>query len=432
MLLLGSTGSIGTQTLEVIEHLNALHARGEWRERYEVVGLAAGRSAEKVCAQAKRFGVRDVAIASGPGNETAAIAGAAGIERGRLRVGGGSAEALVRELDCDVVLAAMVGVAGLPAAMAAVELGRDVALANKETLVAAGSLVTAACARTGARLLPVDSEHAGVWRALAGSRPKVAHDQAQGHVPGPQQTGEPGRCVERLAPPFMCASDVHRITLTASGGPFRTRTRDEVYHATPEEALKHPTWTMGPKVTIDSASLMNKALELIEAHWLFGVGVDRLGAIVHPQSAVHAIVEYADGNTVAQMAPSTMLVPILQALTWDATHTWGGAACGDAWPRLDLAKLGALEFFEPDLERFPALGLGFEVIRRGGVSGAVMNAANEVAVDAFLNGRIPFGRIPEVVESAMNAVGDGRVSCPDDVLAADAEGRRAVEARIAR
>lgn len=399
IVLLGSTGSIGTQTVEVIRHLNALHARGQWPQRYEVVGLAAGRNAAACLEQAREFGVRDVALADGNGAEAPS-----GV---RLRRGPDAAERLVREVECDLVLAAMVGAAGLPATLAAVQLGRDVALANKETLVAAGALVVPAARASGSRLLPVDSEHCAVWMCLQGAG---------------QETGTSGQGV---CPPCEVGDEVARVILTASGGPFRTRSRDEVYHATAAEALRHPTWNMGPKVTIDCASLTNKALEVIEAHWLFGVPGERIGVLVHPQSIVHAIVEYADGSSIAQLAPPDMRTPIQYALTYPARPEGVSR-------RFDWATLGTLEFAQPDLERFPALRLAWRVIAEGGTAGAVMNAANEAAVEAFIAGTIPFGRVPELTAAAMDGVGVSPLRGLRDVEETDAEARRFVRAALAQ
>lgn len=397
VILLGSTGSIGTQTLDVIAHLNALHERGEFPLRFRVVGLATGRQADLLARQSRQFEVRHIAIA----DESAWTAAHRGAEPScSVRVGTLAAEQLVREVECDIVLAAMVGAAGLPATLAALQLGRDVALANKETLVAAGELVVPAAMKSRARLLPVDSEHAGVWQALLG-----CHAASDG-VP---------------CPPMRCNGLITRIVLTASGGPFRLLSKEEVYHATPAQALDHPTWKMGPKVTIDSASLTNKALEIIEAHWLFGVPGEKIQAIVHPQSIVHALVEFADGSVVAQLASPDMRLPIQAALAFP--HQAAGVS-----RKLDILGLGRLEFSPPDLQRFPALGLAFEVIRRGGTAGAVFNAANEAAVELFLAGVIPFGQIPELTARAMNEVGSSPLRSLSDVQDADAEARRAVRA----
>ncbi|GAB4552720.1 MAG: 1-deoxy-D-xylulose-5-phosphate reductoisomerase [Phycisphaerales bacterium] len=392
LLILGSTGSIGVQTLEVVRHLDALARAGASPVRYEVVGLSAGRNAQRLFEQASAMGVRDLALAEptddpAPGGAT-------------LRSGPDAAERLVREIEADLVLGAMVGYAGLPATMAAVELGRDVALANKETLVSAGALVTHACARTGSRLLPVDSEHSGVWQALLARAP-----------------GDP------CQPPLQAGDDVARIILTASGGALRTRSKADTYHATVEDALNHPNWDMGAKVTVDSASLTNKALELVEAAWLFGVGSDRLDVLVDPASVVHAIVEFSDGSSVAQMGAPDMRTPIQYALT----HPARVRGCSDT---IDWSALGAVELSPPDHERFPALAMGYRVIDEGGTAGAVFNAANERAVEAFLDRAIPFGRIAELVDHAMKSVGISPVRDLADVEDADRAAREAVDAQL--
>ncbi len=400
VVILGSTGSIGTQTLDVIGHLNGLARTGGAApagvDTFEVVGLVAGRNAALLDEQARRFAVRA---------ERCVLA---------ARDGAGAAERLVREVDADLVVAAMVGAAGLPATMAAVELGRDVALANKETLVAAGSLIVPLARRTGARLLPVDSEHSAVWQCL----------QGRAHGQGPRDQTEP-------VPPLLCANDVAKMVLTASGGPFRTWTREAAYHATPAQALKHPTWNMGAKVTIDSASLTNKAFEVIEAHWLFGLEGARIDVLVHPQSLVHALVEFADGSVIAQIAPPDMRGPIQYALTHPARPA--GRA-----KKLDWATLSSLTFERVDAERFPALGLAYRVIERGGASGAVFNAASEEAVYAFLapgNERgeaLAFGRLPELATEAIEHLGSSTVRDLADVLAADDAARRFVRQRLGK
>jgi len=366
IVVLGSTGSIGTQTLEVVAHLNGLAGR----RRYEVVGLAAGSCSARLAEQVAAHGAKFVATR----------------EKARLSVreehlaGEGSAEELVRrahaEVGVDLVVGAIVGSAGLGATLAAAALGIDIALANKETLVAAGELVTAACAQSGARLLPVDSEHSAIWQCLL--------------------------TLGQASPPMQRPPALERLILTASGGALRDLPAREVYAATPRMALAHPNWSMGPKVTVDSASLMNKALELIEAHWLFGVGAERLGVLVHPASIVHSFVELADGSVLAQLGAPDMRTPIQFALTHPDRLPCPA-------PRIDLAKLSTLEFREPDRAAFPALAMADEVIRAGGSAGAAFNAANEEAVAAFLapgneDGRnVPFGRIAEAVRAALDA-----------------------------
>lgn len=390
VVLLGSTGSIGTQTVEV---LAGLERAGH---RFEVVGLAAGSNARVLEAQASALGVQRIALAD-------ADAPINGLDPKRVLRGADGAEQLVRACHedggVDLVVGAMVGSAGLPATLASLELGIDVALANKETLVAAGEIVVAAAQRTGAALLPVDSEHSAVWQCL--------NSDATGF----------------RKPPFVCGAEVSRITLTASGGALRDWTRDRIRSATPEEALAHPNWDMGAKVTIDTASLTNKALELIEAAWLFGVGTDRLGALIHPQSIVHSFVEFADRSVIAQLGMPDMKTPIQYALT--APNRPTGVA-----PRLNLRELSRLDFADPDLERFPALGAGFEVIDRGGTSGAVFNGANEASVGAFLAGRVDFGTMTDLAREALSSVGTNPIRSLDDVLEADTEARRFVESRL--
>ena len=397
LIILGSTGSIGTQTLDAVAHLNTLAERGETPERFDVVGLAAGSRGEELAEQARRFGVRDVALA-----DAEAAFDVPGVT---VRRSGDSAEELVREVEADIVMAAIVGVAGLPATLAGVELGRDVALANKETLVAAGPVVTAACARSGSHLLPVDSEHAALWQCLLALRD-----------------------LPRDVPPFVAPPSLVRATLTASGGPFRTSSADQIRNATREQALAHPTWSMGPKVTTDSASLMNKGLELIEAHWLFGLGTDRLAVLVHPQSTVHAMAEFADGSVISQLGAPDMRSPISYALT----HPARPVGCART---LDLAGLGRLDFEPPDTERFPALELAMGVIDAGGSAGAVLNAANEIAVAAFLRSdeslpQIAFGQIPEIVATTLSAVASRPVTTLAEVMQADAEAREVARGRL--
>lgn len=404
VIILGSTGSIGTQTLEVIEHLNALHSRGESPDRFEVVGLSARRNGDLARAQAQRFHVRHLALEESTAEN----------DLGR------AAEHLVRSVECDLVVAAIVGVAGLRSTLAAVELGRDVALANKESLVAAGELVIPAARRTGARLLPLDSEHSGLWQCLwsAGQRGASLADIGAG-----------SRACD-AAPRLGLAQGT--LLITASGGPFRTWTREEMDGASPEQALKHPTWSMGRKVTIDTATLMNKGLEVMEAAWLFGVEPARIRVLVHPQSLVHALVEFADGSVIAQIGAADMRTPIQVALSWPRRVP-------GAWRRMAWDELRKLEFEAPDLDRFPALGLAFRALERGGTAGAVMNAANEVAVNAFLErapcgngGPLRFGRLGALVAGAMDAIPPRPIHGLDDVFAADRAARSWVSEAIAR
>ncbi len=387
IIILGSTGSIGVGALDVVEHLAAAEKRpGESTPTFEVVGLAAGRRGDVLEKQADRFSVRDVALAD-PG-----AASALSTDRS-IRTGPDAAVRLVEDLarPGDLVVAAMVGAAGIPSALAAIERGCDVALANKETLVAAGALVTAAAAEAGVEIIPIDSEHAALHQCLRSGRD---------------------------------AREVSRLVLTASGGPFRTWSADRIRNATVEEALNHPTWKMGPKVTIDSATMMNKGLELIEAHWLFGIDADRLEAIIHPQSIVHSFVEFLDGSSLAQLSPPDMRMPIQYALC----HPVRVPGC--AAP-MDYQALRELVFEPVDHDRFPSSEIARGVIRAGGTAGAIVNAANEVAAEAFCAGGMPFGRIAEVVADVVDRVPIGPASDLDAVMAADEAARDAARAHSA-
>ncbi|MCL4209323.1 MAG: 1-deoxy-D-xylulose-5-phosphate reductoisomerase [Phycisphaeraceae bacterium] len=379
LIVLGSTGSIGVNTLAAVEHL---HARTP--HRFEVVGLAAGRNESLALEQASRFNVGAVAIADGDGSA------GRGSYHGRTMFAGPDAARDLIESTArpgDLVVGAMVGSAGLPAILAAIERGCDIALANKETLVAAGEIVMPLVRAKGINLLPVDSEHSAIFQCL-----------------------QAGRSTDEVA----------RVVLTASGGPFRTRGAEETYRATVEEALRHPTWNMGAKVTIDSATLMNKALEVIEAHHLFGLEPGRIEAIVHPQSIVHSFVEFRDGSVFAQLSPPDMKSPIQYALTWP--HRAEGCS-----RRLDWGAFRSLAFEPVDHDRFPAIRMAWEVIRRGGAAGAVFNAANEAAVGAFLDRRIPFGRIFELVAMTLQALPAAPVCSLNDVMRADDLARRHVD-----
>ena len=398
VLILGSTGSIGTQTLETIDHLNTLYAVGKSPNRYVVVGLVAGKNGALLGQQAARYGVQDLGL--GHAAAAAQLLDCPGIASPRLRTGPNAAEQLVREVDAHIVVAAMVGAAGLPATLAAAQLGRTIALANKETLVAAGSLIVPMCHQTGATLLPVDSEHSAVWQCLAGSVDDGGNPSA--------------------ASPLVAGPSVARVVLTASGGGLRHLSKAQAFDATPEMALKHPTWNMGAKVTIDSASLTNKAFEVIEAHWLFGLQPERIGVIIHPQSIVHSMVEYTDGSIIAQLSPPDMRLPIQVALCWP--HRCPGIAS-----RMNWANLKSLEFEQPEPGRFPALDAADTVMRQGGTSGATLNAASEHATEAFLNHKIPFGRMGELITAAMSALPARPVTSLNDILQADSAARACVQ-----
>ena len=367
--VLGSTGSIGTQTLDV----------ARWRG-YRIAGLAAGSNVDLLVAQAQEFRPEVVACSS-------AVADAVGphLPPGTRLVTGDSASEEVAVLDADVVVAAIPGMAGVGPTAAALRAGRHVALANKEALVVAGSLMLALAEQHGGRITPVDSEHSGLYQCLV---------------------GEPRDAVSALV-------------LTASGGPFLTgpASLDSV---TPEQALRHPNWSMGPKVTIDSATLFNKGLEVLEAHVLFGMPLDGIEVVIHPQSLVHALVRYRDGSVKAQIGPHDMRLPIQYAL--EAPHR-------PPTPLTEFPLVGVWHFLVPDVERFPCLPLAYRAGARGGVAPAYLNAADEVAVAAFLEGRLPFGGIPRVIKAVLDAAPDVEASW-DSVREADREARGLATAAV--
>jgi 1-deoxy-D-xylulose-5-phosphate reductoisomerase len=377
VLLLGSTGSIGTQALDVIER-----SAGE----LAVIGLSAGGRWEELLAQAQRFGVRRVALA----DPQAAAAAAGAWPEGEVWTGAEGLVRLVVESGADLVLNALVGSAGLGPTIAALGEGIDLALANKESLVVGGELVTALAEATGARIIPVDSEHSALHQLLAGEAPGA----------------------------------VDRLVLTASGGPFRGRSRAELEDVTVEQALKHPTWAMGGKITIDSATLMNKGLEVIEAHHLFGTPYDRIAVVVHPQSIVHALVDLADGATLAHLGHPDMRVPIAYALHHPQR-------VDVPVRRLDLAAVGALTFEPVDEAAFGALGLAVAAGRAGGTAPCVLNAANEVAVHAFLQGRLGFLGIPAVIEATLAALPGEPVRAFESLYEADREARAIASEQVA-
>jgi 1-deoxy-D-xylulose-5-phosphate reductoisomerase len=372
--VLGSTGSIGTSALEVAAALP---------DRLEVVGLAAHSRWELLAEQCRRLRPR-VAVLTDPAAFAAADPAAfpPGTER---RCGADAACDLAAAPDVDVVLAAVVGAAGLRGTWAALEAGKVVALANKETLVVGGPQVTELAARRGGAILPVDSEHSAIFQALAGH----------------------------------AAADVARVVLTASGGPFRGRTAAELEQVTPEQALCHPTWRMGPKITVDSATLMNKALEVIEARWLFGLPPEKIDVIIHPESVVHSFVEFVDGSVLAQLSPPDMRLPIQFALTYP-DRVPGPAR------RLDWRTLSELHFEQPDRQTFRALDLGYEVARRGGTCGAVLNAANEAAVAKFLAREIGLPDVARCCRAVLDAHDYDPAPTLDGLVAADRWARQEV------
>jgi 1-deoxy-D-xylulose-5-phosphate reductoisomerase len=379
--LLGSTGSIGVQTLAVVE---------AFPERLEVVALAAGRNIPKLAEQVRRFRPARVSVADEAGAaELRNQIGASGV---RIGVGKEGLEAVATQ-PADLVVAGLVGAVGLCPTLAAIRAGRDIALANKEVMVMAGPLVLREIRSQGVRLLPVDSEHSAIFQALEGQRPE----------------------------------DVERLVLTASGGPLRTWDAARLERATVAEALAHPNWNMGPKITIDSATLMNKVLEVIEARWLFDVPPERIEVVVHPQSIVHSLVEFIDGSVLAQLGPPDMRIPIALALTYPERLPLQGR-------RLDLAAVGSLDFEAPDLKRFPALQLGHAALRGSEVAPAVLNAVNEVTVDAFLRGMIRFTDIAStnaaVLDSHLGRHRGEVVRDLEDVMEADGWARQMARERL--
>lgn len=366
--ILGSTGSIGLSTLKVVEKL---------KPSFQVVGLTAYRNAKELARQIKTFKPKIAAImdwkffpdlkALTKGTSTQILAG----EEGLL--------AVAAESGADLVLSAIVGAAGLKPTLAAIQKGKDIALANKEPMVMAGEVVTKAARKSGSKILPVDSEHCAVFQCLAGS---------------------------------ASSKEIHKIILTASGGPFRNLDKKQFSKITRQDALNHPTWRMGPKITIDSATLMNKGLEVIEAHFLFNAPFDKIDIVIHPESIIHSMVEYIDGSVLAQLGTTDMQIPIQYALTYPAR---GNSPVN----RLDLAKIGKLHFEEPDRRKFPCVDLAYEAGKKGGTYPAVLNAANEVAVSRFLNDEIPFTQIPKIISNTLRKYRPLTNGTLDGILMAD-------------
>ena len=379
IVLLGSTGSIGE---------SALHVASALPDRVRIVGLAVQRGYRRALEQAARFDVKHVAVLEAEAARRCAAEAPPGV---RVHAGESGLEEVAALQAADLVLCAVVGLAGLKPVLAALRARHDVALATKEVLVAAGQVVTETAARQGCRILPVDSEHSAIFQCLTG------------------RGGDPGAA--------RSADDIRRLLLTASGGPFAFRPEVDLEAVTPATALDHPRWSMGRKVTIDSATMMNKGLEIMEAHWLFGVPVAQIEVLLHPESIVHSLVEFCDGSVLAQLSKPDMRFAIQYALTWPA-HVPGGL------PSLDLAAAGNLHFAKPDERRFPCLGLARRAAECGGTLPAALNAANEIAVQRFLDGRIRFPQIWGAVERVMDKHDGVRHPSLDDVLEADAWARR--------
>ncbi|GGD52950.1 1-deoxy-D-xylulose-5-phosphate reductoisomerase [Caballeronia grimmiae] len=392
LTLLGSTGSIGDSTLDVV----ARHP-----DRFSVYALTAHRNGDKLVAQCLRF-QPEVAVV-GDADTASRVAAALRAAGSKTEVTHGP-DALVdvaRAAQCDTVVAAIVGAAGLAPTLAAARAGKRILLANKEALVMSGQIFMDAVRDNGAILLPVDSEHNAVFQCL----PVCTDSEAQLH------------------------GGVSKIILTASGGPFRTREPATLVDVTPDEACKHPNWAMGRKISVDSATMMNKGLEVIEAHWLFNLPGSRIEVLIHPQSVIHSMVSYADGSVLAQLGNPDMRTPIAHALAYPERVDSGVAP-------LDLAQIASLTFEKPDFARFPCLALAIDALEAGGIASAALNAANEIAVEAFLARRIGFMAISGVVERVLSALPNASAASLDDVLAADADARRLasgfVEALTAR
>jgi 1-deoxy-D-xylulose-5-phosphate reductoisomerase len=386
--ILGSTGSIGCNTLKVVEFLRD----AEFRPDFKVVALGAGENMGKLAEQTARFQPELVSVKNEDCAEKLLNAlFELNAKAPRIELGEAGLVAVATHEAAGTVVSATVGAIGFVPTLRAIEAGKRIALANKETLVMAGELMTAAAERSGAEILPVDSEHNALHQCLRGEK----------------------------------TSEVKRLVLTASGGPFRTRTKEEIAAATVTQALNHPTWNMGDKITIDCATLMNKGLEVIEARWLFGFGAEQIDVVVHPQSVIHSMVELADGSVIAQMSVTDMRHAIQYALTYPERRP-------NCTPPLDIAKLSQLTFEEPDLERFPCLGLAYKALGAGGTMPVVLNAANEIAVEAFLAGKIRLDEIAQIIEAVMNEHITDAVADLEKVLAVDGETRRAAREKIAQ
>jgi 1-deoxy-D-xylulose-5-phosphate reductoisomerase len=378
--ILGATGSIGTNVLRVVDAFPG---------RFEVAGLAGGRNVEVLAGQIARHRPKVVSVADAASLD--ALGHLVDLSGARAVTGEEGMVEVATHPSADMVIASAVGAVGLVPTYRALEAGKDVALANKETLVMAGELMLARARETGARLLPIDSEHCALHECLDGRRPE----------------------------------DVRRLLLTASGGPFRNRPRDTFAHITRDEALAHPTWRMGRKITIDSATLMNKGLEVIEARWLFGIPPSKIEVLVHPQSVIHSMVELVDGTVLAQLGVTDMRMPIQYALTYP--EMWEAAI-----PGLDFTKAMRLDFEPPDRAKFPCLALAYRALEEGGTAPAALNAANEEAVAAFLDDRASFNDIGDTIAEVLDAEKPRRTVALEDVLSADRRARELARQALAR
>ena len=393
LCILGSTGSIGVNTLDVVR----AHP-----DQFKVRALTAGRQIDRLAEQCLEFRPKIAVVHSADDAKT--LKGLLDAKRLSIAVHHGEAGLMtaVSESECDTVMAAIVGAAGLLPTLRAAELGKRVLLANKESLVMSGDIFMNAAIQGGAELLPIDSEHNAIFQCLPP------------HFTSPKNTA---RMKEHLG--------VEEIWLTASGGPFRNTPIDQLANITPDQACAHPNWVMGRKISVDSATMMNKGLEVIEAHWLFGLPLEQIKVLIHPESVVHSMVRYRDGSVMAQLGQPDMRTPIAFGLAWPNRIDAGVAP-------LNLTQLSGLHFTEPDLQRFPCLGLAFTAARQGGTSPTVLNAANEIAVAAFLEGRLPYLKISQAVEETLNQLPSQKAGSLDEVLHVDREARISTRNWIAR
>lgn len=388
--ILGATGSIGQSTLALIR---------QYPERFSVHGLVARQNVTALAALAREFSAKIVGISDPAGyQELQSLLGGSGIDI----VVGEAACCDIAAMPVDLVIAGIIGLAGLPSVMAAVKAGQTIGLANKEALVSAGALVTAQAVASKAHILPLDSEHNAIFQCWQGWKGHNQSDVANSNM-----------------------DDIRQICLTASGGPFVNLPLQDFAAITPAAALKHPNWSMGKKISIDSATMMNKGLEVIEAHWLFAVAPDMIKVLVHPQQAIHGLVYFKDGSVIAQLAGADMRTPISYALAWPDRLPWSHDG-------LDLAAIGSMKFFDVDTNRFPCFRLAEQALRAQGVAPAVLNAANEVAVEAFLAGQITFSSIAMIVEDCLLMGFDGDLGTLDAVYAIDQSARRAALMSVAK
>jgi 1-deoxy-D-xylulose-5-phosphate reductoisomerase len=378
IIILGSTGSIGTNTLDIVQR---------FPDEFRVVGLTAGNNIDKLEAQIRQFA--PIAVAVSTESSAALLRNRCADLQVEIMAGEEGITQVAAGLDAELVISAIVGAAGLVPTLSAIRSGKHIALANKEPMVMAGKLMQDEARKHGIRIFPVDSEHSAIFQSLEGHR----------------------------------IEDVRRLILTASGGALWTMTQEELLSVTPERALQHPNWKMGSKITIDSATLMNKGLEVVEARWLFDISESNIDVLIHRESIIHSLVEYNDRSMIAQLGLPDMRTPISYAMRYPARMALD-------LPSLDLTEIGRLTFCKPDHDRFPCLNLGYESLRIGGTMPAAMNAANEIAVDAFLNHGLRFSEIPQVIRSTMEAHAHQEITCLDDALEADRWAREKAESLV--